>query len=323
MNLKNTIVECMSEPLRSIFKNIDDALFADFQEIRIRAENPLIIKCKGKEFYLDKNGNMCHELKYNYNAGTRDILNIVERISGYSIYAFEEEIKNGFITIEGGHRIGITGKVVSENGKIKTIKNITGLNIRISHEIMGCSEGVMKYILNKNEVFHTMIISPPGCGKTTLLRDMVRNLSSGWKGFMGKNIGVVDERSEIAGCFMGIPQNDVGIRTDVLDCCPKAEGMIMMIRSMAPEVIAVDEIGKNEDIHSIEYIINAGVKIICTVHGQDMEDVLKKPVLRELIQKNIFQRFIVLENKEKVGNIAGIYNEHFKDIYGKEETYVF
>ena len=122
MSLKEAITNCMSEPLRSIFKNIDVNLFNEFQEIRIRAENPLIIKCKGKELFLGKDGNIYHDLKLGYIANSRDILNIVERISGYSIYAFEEEIKNGFITIEGGHRIGITGKVVSENGKVKTIK---------------------------------------------------------------------------------------------------------------------------------------------------------------------------------------------------------
>jgi stage III sporulation protein AA len=231
-------------------------------------------------------------------------------MSNYSLYAFEEEIKNGYITIQGGHRVGICGQAVLAEGGIKTIKHINGLNIRITHQIKGCADGVIDKIA-KPDLKHTMIISPPGCGKTTLIRDIARLLSNGDddKNIPGYKVGIVDERSEIAGCYHGVPQNDVGIRTDILDAAPKAKGMIMLLRSMSPEVIIVDEIGRKEDSTAIDEIINSGVKLVCTVHGASLQDILKKEVLSEILRKDIFEIFIVLKYGKTAGEIAGIYTK--------------
>jgi len=228
-----------------------------------------------------------------YRPTASDIAETVERISQYSLYAMEEELRMGYITLPGGHRVGVVGKTVVEDGSIRTIRPISGLNIRISRAVKGCGDKILPQILNHN----TMIISPPGCGKTTLLRDIIRLMSDKSK----LTVGVVDERSEIGGSYKGVPQNDVGIRTDILDGCPKAEGMILLLRAMSPDVIAVDELGGEGDALAVENVCNAGIKIICTVHGYGLEDVRKKPNLRDLIDKKIFTKFVVLKAAGKEG----------------------
>ena len=183
----------------------------EIYEIRIKINRPIIIYSKNGEIIL------------NYIPVKEDIKSIIQKISNYSLYAYEEDIKQGFITIKGGHRVGLAGECIMENGKIKTIRNISSINIRISREIIGCSNKIMKYIGSNNRVYNTIIISPPKCGKTTILRDITRNLSNGLENInlKGRKVVVVDERSEIGACYLGIPQNDLGIRTDILDNCLK------------------------------------------------------------------------------------------------------
>ena len=167
---------------------------------------------------------------------------------------------------------------------------------------------MLPFLFGKEGVCHTLIISAPRCGKTTILRDLVRQLSDGTEGRRGYTVGVVDERSEIGGCYMGVPQNDLGMRTDLLDCCPKAEGMMMLIRSMAPGVIAVDELGSYSDIHAIESVIHCGCKLLATVHGTSIEDIQKKPLFQKLIQEHVFERYIVLHNREHIGKVKAVFD---------------
>ena len=223
-------------------------------------------------------------------------------------------MKQGFITIEGGHRVGVTGQAILEEGKVRNIKYISSINIRMAHEVPGCADKVFPYITYNRQLAHTMIISPPGCGKTTLLRDIVRQVSDGNEWLRGMTVGVVDERSEIGGSYMGIAQNHLGVRTDVLDGCPKAEGMIMLIRSMGPQVIAVDEIGMESDVHAIEYAMHCGCKMLVTAHGSSLEEIAKKPALARMIEAQAFERYIVLENKEQVGQVSAIYDGSGKQI---------
>ena len=218
-----------------------------------------------------------------------DIREMTEFISGYSMYACEDELRNGFITLKGGHRVGIAGEVVTENGKIKTMKNISSFNIRISRERKGCADRLVQYADG-----NLLIISPPRAGKTTLLRDLLRQISRKPM----ENVGIVDERSEIAACYRGRPENDVGERTDVLDCCPKPEGMLMLLRSMSPTVIGVDELGKKEDIDAVLRVVNCGVRVIATVHGENLEEIRRKEVFRELFREGLFRHYIILEKKQ-------------------------
>ena len=282
-------------------------------EVRLRVNEPLILMYDNMEYMVTTDGRMKKSSEVCksglYIVTIKDINETVEHISKYSLYAYEDEVRQGFITIEGGHRVGIAGKVILENGRIKNLKHITFLNIRIAHEVKGCGSNIIPYIVKDNLVCHTLIISPPRCGKTTLLRDIVRQLSDGSEIIRGQSVGVVDERSEIAACFNGMPQNDVGMRTDILDCCPKAYGMMMLIRSMSPAIIAVDEIGSHEDIAAIYDAINSGCRIIATVHGNSVDDVLCKPGLRKLVEERVFERYIVLNNKGRIGNVQYIFDE--------------
>ena len=270
--------------------------FSKLQEIRLRIGKPLIIVSDNIEFVLHK------------IIEKEELMEILEYVSNYSLYAFENELKQGFITIEGGHRVGMTGQVQIEDGEVKNIKHISSMNIRISHEVLNCADVIFPYITEDKQICNTLIISPPRCGKTTMLRDLIRQVSDGNRWVRGCTVGVVDERSELGGCYLGVPQNKLGMRTDILDCCPKSKGMLMLVRSMAPQVIAVDEIGSAEDIHALEYAMHCGCKMLATVHGTSMEEIRKKPILDELIKRHKFERYVVLGNTHHIGEIEGIYD---------------
>lgn len=302
--LMNSLIKMMAKKLQPGLMSLGQGDFDNLQEIRLRANQPVIMKLRGEECGLSNNG-LC-SIEKSIVVDRMDITDTLRSMSDFSLYALEEELKQGFITIEGGHRVGVVGKAVLEGTGIKTLKNISAMNIRIAHEVIGCSKNVMPYILSKGKVNHTLIISPPGCGKTTLLRDIIYQLSSGYHGYGPYTVGVVDERSEIAACYMGIPQNHLGARTDVLDGCPKVEGMRMLLRSMAPEVVAVDEIGKAEDCEALEDMLNAGISIVCTAHGSSIEECRRRPKLREMLEAGLFERIIILSNRKGVCTLEAI-----------------
>lgn len=276
--------------------------FNGIQEIRMRVGKPLRIIRNSREEILPS-GDHPHIVT------KEEMREAMDYISHYSLYAFENELRQGFVTIEGGHRVGVAGKVLLEGGKIKNIQYISSINIRVSHEILGCSDRILPYITKNKKICHTLIISPPCCGKTTLIRDLIRQISDGNEYVKGCAVGVVDERSELGGCYLGIAQNHLGERTDILDCCPKAEGMIMLIRSMSPQVIAVDEIGNREDITAVEYAMQCGCKLIASVHGMNMDEISAKPVLGEVVRKRVFERYVVLDGDNGPGGIKAIYDE--------------
>ena len=305
---KRVILEALPENLQKIVAAIPVGMAAGMEEIRIREGRPLMIYSSGRNYYLRHDGTTSHYPKEAYWITHRDTERILQRISNYSIYAVEEELRNGYITLEGGHRVGVAGKAVLENGRIKTLKHISSFNIRISREIVGSAGKIMRYITSNTGVYHTLILSSPQMGKTTLVRDIARQLSDGFPGFPGIKVGSVDERSEIAGCYRGVPQNRVGLQTDVMDACPKAIGIMMMIRSMSPAVIITDEVGKAEDVDAIEEALNAGVKIITTAHSGNIDDARRRPILSRLLEKKIFQRIIVLGNSLGVGTVERIYD---------------
>jgi stage III sporulation protein AA len=266
------------------------------QEIRLKCNKPVMLNVDNKEVIL------------NYITNQNEINNIFNKISNFSVYAFEEDIKQGFITIRGGHRIGVTGHWVNDDGAIKSLKSVFSINIRIAREIIGCSNGLLPHVVKGDKVYNTILVSPPKCGKTTLLRDLVRNISNGYLKYniTGKKVCVIDERSEIAACHMGIPQMDVGVRTDIYDNCLKYVGLMMAIRCMSPEVIVCDEIGTDRDVEAIVSAFNCGVNIISTIHGNNEDDLYSRPVFKKLLENKVIEKIIVLSNKNGVGTIDKI-----------------
>lgn len=272
------------------------------QEIRIRIGKPVFLRINNIEYAI------------NHIVTKEELHETLEYVSNYSLYAYEDELRQGFLTIEGGHRVGVSGKVIMEANIIKNFQYISSINIRICHEIKGCADSILPFIISEHRVLHTLILSPPGQGKTTLLRDLVRQISDGNEFLSGQTVSVVDERSEIGGCYQGIPQNDIGKRTDILDNCPKTEGMLMMIRSMSPQILAVDEIGTRHDVDAISYAIRSGVTVLATAHASSLAELREKAGLKELYDLQCFKRYIVLGKYQKAGVVERIYNEWGQEI---------
>lgn len=307
-NQKKQIIRVLSESVQKIIEQ-ERMDFSELQEIRLRIGQPVTVLYQNEELILP---TMYSEKK---RLGKQEMKETIEHISNYSLYAYEHELKQGFITIEGGHRVGMAGQVIMEGGKIKNMKYISSINIRVSHEVLDCANKIFPYITYNKQMYHTLIISPPRCGKTTLLRDVIRQISDGNRWIKGCTVGVVDERSELGGCYLGVIQNNLGMRTDILDRCPKADGMIMLIRSMAPQVVAVDEIGAKEDVHAIEYAMHCGCKMLATAHGDSMEEICKKPIFEKLIREKRFERYVILSNRYRIGGIEAVYDENGDLIY--------
>lgn len=283
------------EPLSAQILNAES-----LQEIRLRAGQKVLFYCSGQEYALKP--------EERYRITPEEIQETIQYATGYSLYAYEQELKQGYITIEGGHRIGIAGQVILDQHGVRNFRYISSVNIRVAHQVRGCADAVLPYLTGQGNVYSTLIIAPPGCGKTTLLRDLIRQIADGCDYIKGKTVGVVDERSEIGGCYLGIRQNDLGVRTDLLDACPKADGMLMLIRSMAPEVIAVDEIGSREEVGILQYAMHCGCRMLATVHGESYQEIRGKPLFEDFFRLRLFERYVVLCRGERIGQLEGIYD---------------
>lgn len=301
------IYPVLAKKLRGILQKLHPD-FAKLQEIRIRVGNPFLVVYEGKEHFITESGEMTQDGKEAFVVSQKEVRETMEYISNYSMYAFEEELRRGYITIRGGHRVGVAGKMIWERDGVRNMKHITFINIRMAHQILGCADDVLPYLRQGNSICHTLLISPPRCGKTTLLRDLIRQFSNGGKGYAGMTVGVVDERSEIGACYRGKPQNNLGIRTDILDGCPKVEGMMMLVRSMAPDIIAIDEVGSGKDVEAMEYVMSCGIKLLATVHGNSIDDIQNKPLLGKLVREKVFERYILLA-AGKIGKIQAVFDE--------------
>ncbi|MGL5718440.1 MAG: stage III sporulation protein AA [Paraclostridium sp.] len=289
------------------------------EEIRIRVNKPLIINSNNTDYFFNINKNCFDTREDNtYIVRKEDIEQTFQLMCKYSIHSFIDDIKKGFITLKGGHRVGIVGKVILEDGQVKNIKHISSLNLRVCREIVGCSDKVLGHIIKSSkEVNNTLIISPPQCGKTTLLRDIVRNLSNGNKerGFRGIKVALIDERNEISGSYLGVPQMDIGMRTDVIETCPKDIGIMMLLRAMSPNLIVTDEIGSESEIKALYTALNGGVSLITTVHGDSIEDIRNRKELSKLLDSELFKKIIILSAKKGPGTIEKVYDLEEKRWY--------
>ncbi|MBM7713779.1 stage III sporulation protein AA [Bacillus thermophilus] len=297
----DAIFRVLPTHMKDLLQGLSKSILEETEEIRLRVNRPIEVSSRG----------IPHFLPYLFTKS--DAEQLISKLANHSFYTLDEELKRGYVTIEGGHRIGLAGKTILESGHVKALRHLSSFNIRIAREKIGSANPLLPFLFDGNWK-HTMIIGPPQSGKTTLLRDIARIISEGCpeKGIRAMKAGVVDERSEIAGCLQGVPQLQFGPRIDVLDACPKAEGMMMMIRSLSPDVLIVDEIGRQEDKTAIMEAVNAGITLMMTTHGNNLEDITKRPLLKEIIDQQVFERFLELSSKGDPGKVYSI-----KDMHGQ------
>lgn len=305
--LERDIFPYLPAQLRCLLEAADSSVLQMVAEIRVRSGQPFLLTAPGRDYYISEDGAITDEAERAYFCTTEDVAQVVRAVCRNSFYALEEELRRGYITLEGGHRIGLAGQAVVERGEVKALKNFSSVNIRLAREIKYSADKLLPHLFDeKGRLKNMLLVAPPCCGKTTLLRDIIRSLSRGGKAFRGMQVGVVDERSEIAACKDGCITNDLGWRVDVLDGCPKACGMLMLIRTMAPQVIVTDEIGRAEDVAALEEALHAGVRVIASVHGETMEDLLRRPHVRTLVEASYFDCYVFLANHPSVGTIREI-----------------
>ncbi len=294
------VISVLSNDLRSTLLKVPPNIMNSAVEIVLRTERPLCIECPQKRFYFTENGCITDTLlsQNMVKVSKRSIMEVFQNICNYSVYSYQNEINNGFITLKGGHRAGVCGTAVIDNGRIVTIKDISTINIRIAREVIGCSEALDAKVNPKKGV---LICGEPCSGKTTLLRDYARELSYKYK------VSLIDERNELSSNHNGIAQNDIGM-CDVYDSYIKDDAITHAVRSMSPDIIVCDEISTLNDIKTIENSVNSGVSFICTLHAKSKEELMKKENIRKILNTGAFSQLVFLSSRKNVGEIESVIN---------------
>lgn len=303
----DSAVSVISGELRRLLTLLPSYIKTQTYEIRLRSGRPVILQGRYGRYFLLSSGSTGVSTDNNYICTPEMLTDTFNRLCCYSVHSHLGSIVNGYITIQGGHRAGIVGTAVTNlSGEITSLREISGINIRVSREVIGCADGIISNLFS-NEAVSCIIAGPPASGKTTVLRDMIRQLSSEVYGKAYK-LSVVDERQEIACMNGGIAQNDIGINSDVLNCYPKRQAIMTAIKTMSPDIIAVDEVGDMHEIEAIRRGVNSGVKFIVTVHACDYREIICRPQIEQLLNTYSFDKLILLDSGENIGNVKAVYD---------------
>lgn len=286
MNAFDQVCTLLPPELRRGAQTLPPLVARRVEEIRLRAGRSPTVTIGGDELPLPGNGPVT----------VRDLERTLEIATQASAHAALERVRQGYFTVRGGHRIGLCGSVWCEEGQVRNLRRLSSLNIRVAHAVPGCGTALLPRLKEAGGFLSTLLLAPPGGGKTTLLRDLTRLLSDG-----GSRVGLCDERGEVAALWEGVPQFDVGERTDVLEGCPKAQGLLMLLRGMNPQVVCCDEITAPADCVALEQCGGCGVKLLATVHAEKVDDLSRKPLYRELLAKGLFQRVVILHRGREPG----------------------
>jgi stage III sporulation protein AA len=303
------MLHLLGDRLEDLLAALPEPCLASLEEVRLRAARPLLVHFGGREGVVGRAGGLCSRLDDAYLVTPEDCRVALQRLTRSSLYAWEEEVCQGYLTLPGGHRVGLVGHAVLEGGRVMTVRDIAGLNLRFSREVPGVADQVLPHLVGRRgELLPTLVLSPPQAGKTTLLRDLCRQVSTGRPdlGLPGRKVSLVDERSELAGCYEGIPQCDVGPRTDVLDGCPKAEGILLVLRAMSPEVVVTDELGRPEDVAVVREAVRCGVTVLASAHAGSLAEAERRPALAALLTEGCFARAVVLSRRRGPGTLEEV-----------------
>lgn len=303
--LKKILPPCVMQPLDKINS---DKLF----ELRLRSKGAVTVWYGNGYRYLSKTG-ISDSPDNAVFLDCESIKDIMLRACEKSVYAVNDRICMGFLTLDGGIRIGIAGETVFENNEIKTIKNFSSLNIRIPHEIIGCANKIVSNIGASHGYYNTLVIAPPGAGKTTILRDMARIVASEKRII---NVLIADERNEIAAVMNGKQTLNVGNNVDMICCCTKEYAFIRAIRSLRPDIIVTDELCGDSDIAAVENAVGSGVTVFASVHADNHLRLKEKRAFAELIKNKSFGRFVDISCARGPGTVEGIYDENFSPVSG-------
>lgn len=308
------VLSVLPQSLVQRIVELPEVFLSNLEELRLRVDRPVELCTNVNSVFLSDQHGTTKQAAEAFQLSVTDVSYVIQNVTQYSLYAVEEELRRGFITIQGGHRVGVAGRVVlNSDGSVKSIRSVSSLNIRVARSFPGVADQLRPVLVSRRtgEAFNTLIVSPPKCGKTTLLRDLARQ----WSDHVfsqttpSTRVTIVDERSEIGGCIEGVPQFWVGARTDVLDACPKAEGMMMAIRSLSPDILVTDEIGRREDVQAVLEATHAGVRVFTSAHANDLDDWRRRPYMQELYDSRAFSRYVLLSRRRGPGTIEAILDE--------------
>lgn len=300
------VISILCPRIRAVLGRIPEQVKSQINEIRLRSCQPILLIGLNGTCFVSETGRVSYILSAAaVRISHEEVTECFHAICGYSVHSHQESIRNGYITLPGGHRAGICGTAVCENGKTKAVHDIASINLRVARQVIGAADALVERLF-RTQAASALLAGGPGSGKTTLLRDLARQLSVG-NGCESRRVAVVDERGEIAAVYEGVAQNDLGYNCDVLSGYPKGEAILTALRSLSPEIIICDEVGNMEEIQAIRAGVNAGVKFIASIHAASKEELLRRPQARRLLETGAFDHIVLLAGGGLPGRISQIY----------------